>query len=131
MLYSEYSNKTPLVDGVTSTNAYVESKSISVESFRQIMIQVKEDNVNAITVALEARVAQHPKAPWVVISTEYALAKNGFIIFVGLEAITLPATDVESVEMLNCPWIELRLKWKSTVGDTHGKIYAWVNKRRR
>lgn len=131
MLYSEYSNKTPLVDGVTSTNAYVTSKAISVENFRQLMIQVKEDNINAITVALEARVAQHAKAPWVVISTEYALAKNGKITFTALEGITLPAADIECVEMLNEPWIEIRLKWKSTIADTHGKLYAWVNKRRR
>ena len=122
-----------VVDGVTTKAAASAeySKNISVENFRQIMIHIEEDNTNAVKAQIEARAAQHAKADWIPITDVQTIAKNGNLVITSLEGVAYPASGVLCCEMLDEPWIEIRIKYYDSVDATHGKVYAWVNKRRR
>ena len=103
------------------------SNVCNVQDFDEIGLYVKEDNTNAIKFTVEARGAVHTKDnAWTEILTEKTVAKDGHL-FVGQVDKTL--TDYEVCELLNEAWAEIRIKYYDSVDDTHGKLYAWINRR--
>ena len=118
-----------VVDGEATTvsGSPKYSDVCNVQNFKTIGIYVKEDNTNAIKFTLEARGAVHSKdADWTEILPEKTVAKDGHL-FVGQVDKTLVGYQV--CELLNEAWAEIRIKYYDSVDATHGKVYAWINRR--
>lgn len=121
MLFADYEL---VLDGVSSESVWTYTKNINVKDFRQIQIYVVEDNANNVMYKLEARSAQHTKAPWKEIMEATDLAQNADVV---LSSQNL--TGVTQVPLLEEAWCEIRIGIIDSGGT--GRVYAWVNKRRR
>jgi len=110
-----------VIDGVTTTasTAPQYSATANVQNFKSVLVYVKEDNVNAIKFTVEARASDHAKAPWETVVTVQTVATNGSAIITVTDAADLEAA-----------WFEIRIKYYDSVDGTHGKVYAWINRRR-
>lgn len=121
MLYAKYEL---VLENISSGAAWVYSKAVNVKDFRQLMVYVKENNVNAVMYKIEGRAAQHAKAGWQDILAATDLVKNADAV-IESESHTLTT----QAECLDLPWVEIRVGILDC-GAT-GRVYAWVNKRRR
>jgi hypothetical protein len=109
-----------VIDGITTTASTSPqySATANVQNFKSVLVYVKEDNVNAIKFTVEARASNHAKAPWETVVTVQTVAKDGSSIITVADG-----ADLEGA------WFELRIKYYDSVDGTHGKVYAWINRR--
>jgi hypothetical protein len=109
-----------VIDGVTTTasGSPQYSATANVQNFKSVLVYVKEDNTNAIKFTVEARASNHAKAPWETVVTVQTVATNGSAI--------ITVTDFADLEGA---WFEIRIKYYDSVDNTHGKVYAWINRR--
>ena len=103
------------------------SEVCNVQDYEEIGLYVKEDNTNAIKFTVEARGAVHSKdSEWTEILDEQPIAQNGHL-FIGQTAKEL--SNYKECELLNENWAEIRIKYYDSVNGSHGKVYAWINRR--